>query len=179
MLRNSRGLATLARGHAAQRSLRNLRASPFRTCPTYPPKRAHAAGGTPSPSAHSAMAFHLLRELSSADKSDMCEKEKHANCVASVEQHARALESLDRESSAASRIRARLLRLEGNPQAAQDLLAPRCGVVTDRSDCLYARLEAAAEAKSPSQVANVTREYLAARCGSAAECADAASAVGD
>lgn len=131
------------------------------------------------PSAHLALASELLTELAQGDRSSLCAGEKRSECSASVRAHAETLDTLEPRSSASTRLRARLLRLEGNPSQALKLLAGRCTTVTDRAECLQAKLEAAAECTPPTELPATIKEYLASRCGVPEDCAQASVAVGD
>lgn len=132
-----------------------------------------------SPSANAAMALELLAELALKDRSATCAAERRAECLKSVRSHARVLDERDPQSSAGARLKSRLLRLEGNPVAAEKLLADRCRSTNERAECLHARLEAAAECDPPTELQTAIKDYLAASCAAVVACADAATIVGD
>ncbi|MFO0569279.1 MAG: O-antigen ligase family protein [Polyangiaceae bacterium] len=125
-----------------------------------------------------AMAEELLVELSSSGD-EACVPISQSNCIPAIEGHARVVERKDPRSSAAPRLRAKLLSAMGRSREAEALLAERCASVTDRAPCLWARVLVAAEVKPPAELPSSIKQYLSACCTGAEDCARATTAVGD
>ncbi len=129
--------------------------------------------------AHAAMADALLAELAAGERSAECDKKRAPACAAALGRHVEVVERRDPKTSAGARLRARLLGLQGNAGAAEQLLAGRCASATDKVECLEARVRLAAQASPPSQLPAAIKDYLGARCTRADECAGAAVFAGD
>jgi hypothetical protein len=129
--------------------------------------------------AHEALGWDLVTLLSSDPPATECADERRAACERELEDQAQAVERLDPETSRAARIRAGALAAEGKSAIAERMLAERCLTASDRVPCLLARARAAADARPPSRLATAVKELMAAGCGSAKNCAEVATWVGD
>lgn len=128
---------------------------------------------------HTAVAEDLIAELSRGDRSAACGGSLRLGCLESAHRHVEFLEANAPETSCGYRLRARLLSMDGRSRDAERLLAERCAQVSDRADCLYARVIAASESEPPLRFGEAAKDYLASRCFAAADCADALVRVGD
>jgi hypothetical protein len=94
-------------------------------------------------------------------------------CVQEIEEHIAALGKSHPLDSTSIRFSARLLVIEGKPEKADALLTDRCVHVTDRGECMRARVEAAAKITDPSRIDIAIREFLGASCLTSTDCAEA------
>lgn len=102
-----------------------------------------------------------------------------AACQAALETHIAALDAAHPRQSTAARLRARWLLAQGDPAAAEALLASTCERATDRDTCLRARAEAAAKVDDPTALATASKMLLSVVCMHAERCAATATWLGD
>jgi hypothetical protein len=131
------------------------------------------------PGPHENIANNLLADLRESSEPSECNGDRRTWCEQQIEVHAHAIEAFAPSLSAAERIRAALLTVQGKAEEAERLLASRCGVVEDRVVCLQARTSAAAQTTSPPRLAAATKELLTVSCTSPSSCAETATWVGD
>jgi hypothetical protein len=122
-------------------------------------------------------ALGLIRAMSPASGSPLCQD--RARCEATIEAHAEALAAAEPRASLAAQIRARKRMADGQPEEAERMLAAECARASDRGACAKLRVEAAAQLKGPDRLTAAVRDYLAAECSRARECADAAQWAGN
>jgi tetratricopeptide (TPR) repeat protein len=129
------------------------------------------------PGPHLALAEMIVAAQPSAVEN--CAGERRAACEAELDGHANALQSALPRSSAATRVRASLLALQGNNSAAEALLAECCHSVEDTMTCVRAWVQAAAAVKAPERIQAAARDFLMLGCTESADCADSLAWVGD
>jgi hypothetical protein len=100
-------------------------------------------------------------------------------CEAEVQQHVAVLEKVLPGRSDADDLRARLLLAKGHAEEAERLIASRCESVEDHASCLRTRLAIAAQVPGSRTLAVAAKDALAGGCGSASECADLETWIGD
>jgi tetratricopeptide (TPR) repeat protein len=128
---------------------------------------------------HVALAYDMLAQIAQGDKSDVCSGDRRRACLSEVQEHARAVEAVDMDSSEADRLRASALEVDGRADEAERLLGERCPKASDRVQCLYAQAAAAAKIKTPERVGAVVKEMVVAGCASSAQCAQTNTYAGD
>jgi tetratricopeptide (TPR) repeat protein len=128
---------------------------------------------------HGVLAEDLLAELGPSPHSDDCAGDRRAECLAEVEEHARHVERRSPQTSAADRIRAQVLELEGKLDEAARLLGARCSKATDRMECLRAQVGVTARLRPRVPLDELVKDTLAAGCATPPECAGTSTWLGD
>lgn len=128
---------------------------------------------------HEALGWDRVTALAPSARTDECADERRAWCEREVEEHAKALEALDPESSRGARLRASLLAVQGKGELADRLLAERCQSASDRAACLRHRAQIDSDARLSERLAAALKEAVAAGCGSPERCAEASTWAGD
>jgi tetratricopeptide (TPR) repeat protein len=118
-------------------------------------------------------ADELIRALTPGSRLNLCAD--RGWCEREIEAHAAAIALSRPRSSLPTQLRARKLLAEGRADDADKMLQTECGRATDRADCLRLRVDAAAQVKAPDRLALAIKDFLAASCARAPECADAAT----
>ena len=113
-----------------------------------------------------------LAALEPDSKSDRCVAREP--CRADVEHHIEAITRALPGTSLGARLTARLLLVEGHPEEAVGVLEKRCDKVSDRTECLQARAQAAAKIKDPGPIEVATKDLLGTGCPTNVACADLA-----
>ncbi|WP_437588137.1 O-antigen ligase family protein [Sorangium sp. So ce1000] len=132
------------------------------------------------PGAHWA-AGNALLEMLEDPGSARCggDDARRAACEQEIEARAAAVQGLDGDSFFAVQLRARLLLLRKKSAEAEQLLAESCERLDNRPGCLRLRVVAAAQAASSERLLPAIRDLMSASCSSLAQCAAAATWVGD
>ncbi|XXX75072.1 O-antigen ligase family protein [Sorangium sp. So ce134] len=100
-------------------------------------------------------------------------------CARQIEAHAAAIQGAKGDAFHAVQLRARLLLARKKSAEAEQLLAGSCERLDDRLGCLRLRVVAAAQLGSSERLVPAIRDLMPAACRSHAECAEAATWVGD
>jgi hypothetical protein len=129
------------------------------------------------PAPHLALANEVIQRIAAKD-AGTCFGDAVQACEDEVLRHVTAIETALPNRSDADHLRARLLAAKGRAEEGERLLAQRCDHVEDRSACLQARLQIAAQIQGPRALAAAAKETLAG-CGSSTECAAIATWIGD
>jgi len=101
--------------------------------------------------------------------------EDREKCAREIREHSDALAISHPNESVSATIAARLLVVEGKPDAADTLLTARCVHVRDRAECMRVRVDAAAKIEGADRIDVAIREYLGASCLSSEACAKAST----
>jgi len=118
------------------------------------------------------MAEALLREIEAGDKSESCGMpDKLAACANELGKHADALARDAHGKSFAARTKARALVAMGKLEEAGRVLDGACEHVSDRLDCLRARLDVAVKMKDEKAIEQALKAALGAGCKTPSECA--------
>ncbi|WP_437333706.1 O-antigen ligase family protein [Sorangium sp. So ce394] len=100
-------------------------------------------------------------------------------CERQVEAHAAAIQGAKSDSFLAVQLRARLLLARKKSAEAEQLLAQSCERLDNRLGCLRLRVVAASQLGTSERLLPALRDLMPAACSSHAECASAATWVGD
>jgi hypothetical protein len=112
-------------------------------------------------------------------KTAPCDEPRRVGCVDEVRKLVGVIARLDPKGDRAVVFGARLLLSEGNPNAAQKLLAEKCRTLAAQSECAHLRVLAALELNDRDVLADATASLLADSCASQAECATTSTWLGD
>ncbi|WP_437607162.1 O-antigen ligase family protein [Sorangium sp. So ce834] len=104
---------------------------------------------------------------------------QRGTCERQVEAHAAAIQGTKSDSYLAVQLRARLLLARKKSAEAEQLLAESCERLDNRLGCLRLRVVAASQLGSSERLLPALRDLMPAACSSHAECASAATWVGD
>jgi len=107
-----------------------------------------------------------------------CDVAHQAACAGEVRRLASSIAEIDPKSDRPALFNARLLLVEGNPAAAEKLLAEKCKMLVVQADCDRLRFLAAERLDDPRILEDATASLLAAACSSPVECASTAVWLG-
>lgn len=123
------------------------------------------------------LAMAMLAALEGDPSSTSCPN--RASCEEQIERHAEVLAQSRAEVSISVQLRARLLVVRGNLEAADALLAEGCAGVRDRVECLEVRLRIAAQRPDDTRLTAVEKELRAAACLESHRCAEVHTLMAD
>jgi hypothetical protein len=123
------------------------------------------------------LALAMLAALEGDPSSTSCPN--RASCEEQVERHAEVLAQSRADVSISVQLRARLLVVRGNVEAADALLAEGCDGVRDRVECLQLRLRIASLRPDDTRLSAVEKELRAAACLESHRCAEVHAMMAD
>jgi tetratricopeptide (TPR) repeat protein len=126
------------------------------------------------------LAEFYLGELALGERSRACAGSSRAACEEKIRGSIARVAAARPTFSQADQYRARLLMLDGKAEEAEAMLASRCPSVDDIANCQFMRAQVAASISGKAELLhNAVRDLQQVACGSAAECAATAVAIGD
>jgi tetratricopeptide (TPR) repeat protein len=131
------------------------------------------------PAPRIALVSGLLEAMEQEGKAGRCADEERSKCVALIEQHLPKIARLLPDTPEAVELKARLLMVQGDPDAAVKVLAGQCERFRASRRCTRLRLKAAARAKSAPTMVEAARAVIATGCQTAAACAETYESLGD
>ncbi len=126
------------------------------------------------------LAQDLLAELGKGDQSVVCgAAEAKRKCVEWLDQDIAAIAEIAPDRCGWALLRSQMLEVQGQPAEADKVLQDVCDRVTDRFNCVRARLDLAVRRKDGGLVETLVKQVAALGCTSSAECARTSVWVGD